>query len=271
MALTKIQPEMIDGLVSTGVATSGSNVADAVPTDSILINTGNKTAGTGDSGSIRIIPGTSAGGVRGKIQLEDASLSGASIGHVWALSNVTTGAGNWAPVTVASGSVGTAQLADSAVTNVKRGADVFVSGTAAVGEVAHATLTGAFVRSAAGAADVTGLTVTITTKGGAVDLWLESRPSSTVHGSITLSSFTSNASAFVMLDRGGSTLCRSRIEAGGGTQTTIAVPPSSIRFTDRSVVGVPGTYTYKVRCQLDNTAGSPSMIFLDSVFFAKEA
>ncbi len=83
------------GTSRAGVVTNEDSSVDAVATGSILVGTGNKTAGTGDSGSIKIRPGTSAGGTRGKILLEDSSLSGASTGHVWTLTNTTTGAGNW--------------------------------------------------------------------------------------------------------------------------------------------------------------------------------
>lgn len=78
-----------------GIASINNGDANAINTDSIFIGTGNKTAGTGSSGSIKIRTGTSAGGTRGSILLQDASLAGASVGYVWTLSNATTGAGAW--------------------------------------------------------------------------------------------------------------------------------------------------------------------------------
>lgn len=47
--------------------TQNSAVADANPTRDILIETGNKSAGTGGSGNIKLRPGTSSGGTRGNI------------------------------------------------------------------------------------------------------------------------------------------------------------------------------------------------------------
>lgn len=61
------------------IDTLDNSDADANPTSNILINTGDKTAGTGDSGDVTLQSGTSAGGTRGDIVLDgneiDASTS----------------------------------------------------------------------------------------------------------------------------------------------------------------------------------------------------
>lgn len=54
------------------VHSNSNSTADANPTKSVAIETGNKTAGTGDSGQVKITTGTSSGGVRGNIELSAA-------------------------------------------------------------------------------------------------------------------------------------------------------------------------------------------------------
>ena len=51
------------------VFTSSDAAVDANPTKNVFVETGNKLAGTGDSGTVLIKTGTSAGGVRGKVSL----------------------------------------------------------------------------------------------------------------------------------------------------------------------------------------------------------
>lgn len=58
---------------ATGLLTITDGLADADPTPNINIETGNKTAGTGDSGYIKLRTGSSAGGSRGDILIQDGS------------------------------------------------------------------------------------------------------------------------------------------------------------------------------------------------------
>lgn len=53
------------------INSSNDATADSTPTRSIAISTGNKTAGTGDSGSIDLTTGTSSGGSVGTISLNE--------------------------------------------------------------------------------------------------------------------------------------------------------------------------------------------------------
>lgn len=62
----------VDRNISIESATRSTD--DANPTGSVLIETGNKTAGTGDSGSIVLTTGTSLGGNRGKVSIVARSL-----------------------------------------------------------------------------------------------------------------------------------------------------------------------------------------------------
>jgi hypothetical protein len=56
-----------NNILDAGIFTGNSAVADAAATRFIVIETGNKTAGTGNSGDITLRTGTSAGGTRGDI------------------------------------------------------------------------------------------------------------------------------------------------------------------------------------------------------------
>lgn len=86
----------------SGVITHDDAVANTSATGNIFIGSGNKSAGTGNSGSVIVRTGTSSGGTRGTVNLVDASLAGASVGHVWTLTSTSTGAGNWAASAVSS-------------------------------------------------------------------------------------------------------------------------------------------------------------------------
>jgi hypothetical protein len=82
-------------LSSTDIGIQAGDPASGV-TGSVFVSTGNASVNN-NSGSIRLYTGTVSGtGVRGTIDFRDASLAGASVGYIWTLSNVTTGAGNWA-------------------------------------------------------------------------------------------------------------------------------------------------------------------------------
>lgn len=88
---------------SVALHTLSDNTADANPTNDIRLETGNKTAGTGDSGNIHAITGSSSGGDRGEFYLNEKSLDSASVGHVWTLDDAVTGRGSWQLPTGAGG------------------------------------------------------------------------------------------------------------------------------------------------------------------------
>lgn len=68
---------------------------DTDPTGDVLIASGNKTVGTADSGDVTVFIGA-ATGTQGTFNIQDPSLSGATVGDLWEITNVTTGAGQWA-------------------------------------------------------------------------------------------------------------------------------------------------------------------------------
>ncbi len=74
------------------LATNNDAVVDATATDSMSLTTGNKTAGTGNSGGFSITSGTSAGGVRGDLTVDTDSSIFIDIGS---LVKDSTVAQNW--------------------------------------------------------------------------------------------------------------------------------------------------------------------------------
>ena len=74
-------------------STVNSNTVDASPTSDILVETGNKSAGTGNSGNISLRTGTSSGGVRGVANIDAAyethSVNGVVVTEDHYFSNIT--------------------------------------------------------------------------------------------------------------------------------------------------------------------------------------
>lgn len=93
-SLLRYAQAFVQSIFTPLVKTLDNSTVDANPTDSLEIKTGDKTAGTGDSGDIIIQPGTSVGGSRGKLLLSDGSEG--TVGHIWTSTDVN-GRGNWAP------------------------------------------------------------------------------------------------------------------------------------------------------------------------------
>ena len=89
-----ISPHNSAGLRRFGIFSESDATADAIQTTDLLIETGNKTAGTGNSGNIAITVGTSAGGSQGEIKLLKSGVA-PTIGDVWTAS-ATDGTGYWA-------------------------------------------------------------------------------------------------------------------------------------------------------------------------------
>lgn len=77
-----------------GIFTSSSAAADANPTASLIFDTGNKTAGTGNSGGVKFTIGTSSGGSQGSFKFLKSGVA-PSVGDVWTASNAD-GTGYWA-------------------------------------------------------------------------------------------------------------------------------------------------------------------------------
>ncbi len=82
------------------ISTRSSGAVNATASADVLIETGNRTGGTGNSGNIALTSGTSSGGTRGTVQLKNGSEG--SAGSVWT-STDASGSGTWS--VPASGSV----------------------------------------------------------------------------------------------------------------------------------------------------------------------
>lgn len=80
------------GTSSMGFWTWNEGTNNSSPSGSIIMETGDKIAGTGNSGNIILGIGTSLAGSRGKIKFVDGSHGTA--GHVWT-STGTDGSGHW--------------------------------------------------------------------------------------------------------------------------------------------------------------------------------
>lgn len=85
-----VTTESLDRDLVVSTSTSGSGTAN--PSYAVRLETGNRTAGTGNSGDISLRTGTSSGGTRGKIKFVNGSEGTA--GYVWT-SIDTTGSGAW--------------------------------------------------------------------------------------------------------------------------------------------------------------------------------
>lgn len=72
-----------------------SAAGDAVQTGHVLVESGHKTAGTGNSGDIKLLIGTSAGGTQGNIKFLKTGLP-STVGYIWTALD-TVGSGYWAP------------------------------------------------------------------------------------------------------------------------------------------------------------------------------
>lgn len=94
------------------LATNSSSAANATATGDVLVETGNKTAGTGNSGNFKVTLGTSSGGVQGVFKFLKSSVPSAS-GQVWTAS-ATDGTGYWA---TPSASVSLSSLTGAATSN----------------------------------------------------------------------------------------------------------------------------------------------------------
>jgi len=111
---------------------------------------------------------------------------------------------------------------------------------AAVGQQVS-TASGTFTTSSTSFVDITNLSVTITTSGRPVMVFLMADPASTSTPGILQAAGTSAESLITILN--GSTVI-SYNELFG---TNLVIPCSSIMTMDTSVVGSPGTYTYKAQ------------------------
>lgn len=135
-------------------------------------------------------------------------------------------------LTIPSGYIKTANLADASVTQVKR---------VALGQQVSAS-SGAFTTTSGTYVDVTNLSVTITTTGRPVYLGLNG-------GWVGVSMSGTDALGSLSIKRGSTAILTSNIAVSaeatdGSTVTQLSVPSSCLSFID---IPAAGTYTYKVQ------------------------
>lgn len=97
-AATTVTTGNVTSATATGISGAtnilSGNAAGAADTGNVVVRSGNAT-GTGDSGAVILQTGSVTTGARGTVNIVDSSLATATIGAVWKLQNITTGAGRW--------------------------------------------------------------------------------------------------------------------------------------------------------------------------------
>ena len=157
----------------------------------------------------------------------------------------TTLANSGTSLSVANGGIGTTQLASGAVTYPKIGTS----------NIVFSSSTGAFTTSATSPATITNASVTITTSGHPVDIYLQSDGTvSAIVGII----YANTANGIIYVERGGSGIAAYQFGAD------INLPCPIIRYTDNPSAG---TYTYSLKGYLFS---SGTLGVTDCVLVAKE-
>lgn len=138
-----------------------------------------------------------------------------------------------------------AKILDSNITTTKiADANVTRAKLVSVGQQISES-SGSFVTSSTSPVDVTNLSVTITTTGRPVMLFLQGNGN--VDSSVFLEG-TIQTSCRVSFVRGATTICRGNVATNSSSgDATIGVPPGS--FTHLDVIAA-GTYTYKVQAMM---------------------
>lgn len=136
---------------------------------------------------------------------------------------------------IATGSLVGTQLANNTITRAQE---------ASVGQQVSSS-SGTFTTTNSSPTDVTNLTVTITTSGRPVMLFLQSDGTSGVANISTSSSTLTNRSS-IFLVRGSTTISTTQLSVGVGSNVnnSVATPPGLITFLDAPSAG---TYTYKAQ------------------------
>jgi hypothetical protein len=151
------------------------------------------------------------------------------------------------------------RVKDAGITQAKL-ADRTVSSTVAAGCVAISSSSGAASTTSATLSDVTNLSVTITTTGRPVRIYLitsETDFASTYSGGLSTNRSTTNATGRFVITRDATDVAAYSLfndNAGSGaTNTSLMVPCSSLDYLDDVAAG---TYTYKLRYAVETATSS---------------
>lgn len=169
-------------------------------------------------------------------------------------------------MSVASGGITATQLASNSVTTVKiADANVTRPKLVAVGQQVSAS-SGSFSTTSATTVDVTNLTVTITTTGRPVMVFLQ--PAIGQPGSL----YSDAGGALTIVKTLVSTPTVLNVFTVSGTSAgpIVRYPLSTVFYLDTSVVGAANTYTYKVTAQRTGGTSSAVVQVIDAVLVAYE-
>lgn len=152
----------------------------------------------------------------------------------------------------ANGSVSTAKIVDGAVTYAKLAARSGFNSPAAIGEIARSASSSGFFHQSTTEVDVTNLTVTITTKGGPVELMLVDDESLSSSGVTVQCSASGFPNAWLNFYRGATQLTHTQLGSTAGSYPVSSfLPASAFKHIDYPSAG---THTYKVTTSTGSTA-----------------
>lgn len=144
----------------------------------------------------------------------------------------------------AANSVTTAKVADGAITYAKLAARSGFNNPAGIGEIARSASSGSFFHQNTTAVDVTNLSVTITTKGGPVELMLVDDESLSNSGVTVQCSSSGFPNAWINFYRGATQLTHTQLGTTANSYpVSYFLPASAFKHVDTPAAG---TYTYKV-------------------------
>lgn len=156
----------------------------------------------------------------------------------------------------AANSVTTAKVADGAITYAKLAARSGFNNPAGIGEIAMSASSGSFFYQNTTEADVTNLSVTLTTKGGPVELMLIDDGSLSNSNIAVVCQAAGFINAWVNFYRDTTQLTQSQIgnTVAGTYPIQSLYPPSSFKLIDLPPSA--GTYTYKVKTKTASAANT---------------
>lgn len=152
----------------------------------------------------------------------------------------------------AANSVTTAKVADGAITYAKLAARSGFNNPAGIGEMARSASSGTFFHQNTATADVTNLSVTLTTKGGPVEILMVDDESLSNAGITVQCSASGFPNASVKIYRDATQLTNIQLGSTAGSYPVSSfLPASSVKHIDFPAAG---TYVYKVAVSTGSTA-----------------
>jgi len=224
-----------------------------------ILNNGNLTGIEGASTNASAMQSTTDPGGVGTESLA-ADLLGELKRIRYAIKRIVGGA-QWysAPVIDLGSTIGTADIADNAVTAAKIPSGAISQVKMAATGVQISADCGSFSITSASDTDVTNLSVSITTTGRPVRVELIGTDFASYSSYLQFTRTAEACGGHLLIKRGTGTVGYYPYsgQAGNAANMTIKVP-IHIGLTDYAVEGAASTYTYKVQAALDTTANASS-------------